>query len=160
MSAGLLDKNIAVALRCAQNDRKARRQAFMACLPRHKALATRLRTTGRGDRRRSGLQPEQRHQDSLTKPPGKRYLMNSDAVLQRIQTQAKAEKTRITRHAQQEMVEENITLDEVLAAIASGQIFVRRLGLHPEQDHRDSIPATSERIVLGEEEEVFNHFRY
>ena len=49
--------------------------------------------------------------------------MNTDAALQRIQTQAKAEETRITQHAQQEMVEENITLDEVLEAIASGQIL-------------------------------------
>lgn len=49
--------------------------------------------------------------------------MNSDATLERIRTQAKAENIRITQHAQQEMVEENITLDEVLEAIGSGQIL-------------------------------------
>ena len=46
-----------------------------------------------------------------------------EAMLERIRSQAKAENLRITQHAQQEMVEEDITLDEVLEAIAEGQIL-------------------------------------
>jgi hypothetical protein len=46
-----------------------------------------------------------------------------EAVLGRIQVQAASERLRITQHAQQEMVEEDITLDEVLQAIATGQIL-------------------------------------
>jgi hypothetical protein len=45
------------------------------------------------------------------------------AVLERIRAQADVENLRITQHAQQEMVEEGITLDEVLEAIATGQIL-------------------------------------
>ena len=48
---------------------------------------------------------------------------NLEAILERIRAQAGAENIRITQHAQQEMVEENITLDEVLEAIATGQIL-------------------------------------
>jgi hypothetical protein len=46
---------------------------------------------------------------------------NLDALMERIGTQAAKENIRITQHAHQEMMEENITLDEVLEAIASGQ---------------------------------------
>jgi hypothetical protein len=46
-----------------------------------------------------------------------------EAMLERIRTQAAAEDIRITQHAQQEMVEEDITLDEVLQAIATAQIL-------------------------------------
>ncbi|MFY9269186.1 MAG: DUF4258 domain-containing protein [Candidatus Manganitrophaceae bacterium] len=45
------------------------------------------------------------------------------AVLEQIRAQADSENLRITQHAQQEMVEENITLDEVLEAISTGQIL-------------------------------------
>jgi hypothetical protein len=44
-------------------------------------------------------------------------------LLERIRTQAGTENIRVTQHAQQEMVEENIILDEVLEAIATGQII-------------------------------------
>lgn len=44
-------------------------------------------------------------------------------VLNRIRAQAAAENIRITQHAQQEMVEEDITLDEVLEVIATGEIL-------------------------------------
>jgi hypothetical protein len=46
-----------------------------------------------------------------------------DAMLVRIRAQANAENIRITQHAQQEMVEENITLAEVSEAITTGQIL-------------------------------------
>ncbi len=46
-----------------------------------------------------------------------------EAVLKRIHAQAAAENVRITQHAQQEMVEEDITLNEVLEVIATGQIL-------------------------------------
>jgi hypothetical protein len=48
---------------------------------------------------------------------------DSEAVLKRIHAQANVENIRITQHAQQEMAEENITLDEVLEAIATGQVL-------------------------------------
>lgn len=44
-------------------------------------------------------------------------------MLERIRAQAAAENIRITQHAQQEMVEEEITLGELLEAVASGQIL-------------------------------------
>ena len=44
-------------------------------------------------------------------------------ALMRIRGQANSENIRITQHAQQEMVEENISLDEVLEATASGDIL-------------------------------------
>ena len=47
---------------------------------------------------------------------------NLGAILEQVRAQAAAETIRITQHAQQEMVEEDITLDEVLQAIATGQI--------------------------------------
>jgi hypothetical protein len=46
-----------------------------------------------------------------------------EAVLRRIRVQAAAENIRITQHAQRQMVEEDITFDEVLEAIATGQIL-------------------------------------
>ena len=46
-----------------------------------------------------------------------------DVMLAQIQKQAAAEMVRVTQHAQKEMDEEEITLDEVLAAIANGQIL-------------------------------------
>ena len=46
-----------------------------------------------------------------------------EMILVRIQRQAKALALRVTQHAQIEMVDEDITLDEVLAAIARGQIL-------------------------------------
>jgi hypothetical protein len=46
-----------------------------------------------------------------------------DNPLIRIQEQAAKQDIRVTQHAQEEMDEEEITLDEVLEAIASGQIL-------------------------------------
>jgi Domain of unknown function (DUF4258) len=48
---------------------------------------------------------------------------NLEVILERIYAQAATENIRITQHAQQEMVEEDITLDEVLQAIARGHIL-------------------------------------
>ncbi|MGR3310453.1 MAG: DUF4258 domain-containing protein [Candidatus Brocadiales bacterium] len=50
-------------------------------------------------------------------------VTNLDVVLERIHVQTETESIRITQHAQQEMVEEGVTLDEVLHAIATGQIL-------------------------------------
>ncbi len=44
-------------------------------------------------------------------------------ALDEIRAQATANNVRITKHAQQEMVEEYITLDEVLQAITTGEIL-------------------------------------
>jgi hypothetical protein len=46
-----------------------------------------------------------------------------EALLARIKSQAGAEAFRVTQHAQQEMVEEEITLDEVVQAIQHGEIL-------------------------------------
>lgn len=46
-----------------------------------------------------------------------------EEITARIQTQAGEEKFRVTQHAQQEMVEEDILLSDVLEAIASGRIL-------------------------------------
>lgn len=46
-----------------------------------------------------------------------------ETLLERIRAQAPTEKVRITQHAQQEMVEEDIVFDEVLEAIATGKIL-------------------------------------
>lgn len=46
-----------------------------------------------------------------------------ETVLERIRAQGAVENIRITQHAQKEMVEEDIVLDEVLEAIAAGQIL-------------------------------------
>lgn len=45
-----------------------------------------------------------------------------EAILNQIRQQASTENYRVTQHAQQEMVEEDVLLDELLEAIASGQI--------------------------------------
>lgn len=45
------------------------------------------------------------------------------AVLSRVQGQAIRGEVRVTRHAQQEMAEEDVTLDQVLQAIAAGQVL-------------------------------------
>ena len=44
-------------------------------------------------------------------------------LLARLRSQAAAEAFRVTLHAQQEMVEEQITLDEVVQAIRHGEIL-------------------------------------
>jgi len=49
--------------------------------------------------------------------------INLAAILERVRSQAAAENIRVTQHAQQEMVEENITLDEILQVIATAQIL-------------------------------------
>jgi hypothetical protein len=50
---------------------------------------------------------------------------DSESVLQRIRVQANREALRVTQHAQQEMVEEEILLDDLLEALrsSSGQIL-------------------------------------
>ena len=50
-------------------------------------------------------------------------ITHFEVMLKRIRAQAAAEDIRITKHAQQEMVEEDITLNEVLETIAMGQIL-------------------------------------
>ena len=49
--------------------------------------------------------------------------VNLEMIVERIRAQATVENIRITQHAQQEMAEENITLDEALQAIATAQIL-------------------------------------
>ena len=44
-------------------------------------------------------------------------------MLDRIREQALADNVRVTRHAQQEMVEEDISLDDVLEAISQGTVL-------------------------------------
>ncbi len=46
-----------------------------------------------------------------------------EAVLQRIRVQAASEQIRVTQHAHEEMVEEEISLDEVLQAIHTSQML-------------------------------------
>ena len=48
---------------------------------------------------------------------------NSEEILARIRNQAVGGDFRITQHAQQEMAEEGISLDEVLEAVAGGQVL-------------------------------------
>lgn len=50
-------------------------------------------------------------------------VVSLEAVLERIRAQTTKEDIRVTQHAHQEMVEENITLDEVLQAIATAHIL-------------------------------------
>ncbi len=50
-------------------------------------------------------------------------VTNLTAVLKQIQGQADEENLRVTQHAQQEMAEEDIILDEVLESIRTGQIL-------------------------------------
>ena len=54
---------------------------------------------------------------------GESDVSNLEAILEQVCAQAATENIRITQHAQQEMVEENITLDEVLQAIATAQVL-------------------------------------
>ena len=49
--------------------------------------------------------------------------MEHITILKQIQQQTITEQLRLTQHAQQEMVEEDIVLDDVLEAIATGQIL-------------------------------------
>jgi len=49
--------------------------------------------------------------------------LDIEAILKRIKLQANTSNIRITLHAHQEMVEEDITLVELLEAISSGQIL-------------------------------------
>lgn len=44
-------------------------------------------------------------------------------ILNRLRAQARAEKIRVTQHAQQEMIEDGFVLDDVLAAIETGEII-------------------------------------
>jgi hypothetical protein len=46
-----------------------------------------------------------------------------EAVQERIRLQAEMESLRITQHAQQEMTEDGVTLDEVMEALRSGQVI-------------------------------------
>lgn len=49
--------------------------------------------------------------------------MNVDALLAQIQSLASTQAVRVTQHAQEEMDAEDITLDDVLEAIAAGRIL-------------------------------------
>lgn len=46
-----------------------------------------------------------------------------EAIAQRIRSLAATEQVRITQHAQQEMTEEGVRLDEVLEALSSGRVL-------------------------------------
>jgi hypothetical protein len=48
---------------------------------------------------------------------------NVEAALDRIRTQAKEENIRVTQHAQQEMTEDEFTLDDVVECIETGNII-------------------------------------
>lgn len=50
-------------------------------------------------------------------------LTTPQLILERIQNQARNASFRLTQHAQQEMVEEEITLDEVTQALLHGSII-------------------------------------
>ncbi|MFH1146297.1 MAG: DUF4258 domain-containing protein [Pseudomonadota bacterium] len=50
-------------------------------------------------------------------------MSNPDAMLQEIRAHAAAENVRVTQHAQQEMVAENISLDDVLRAIDASLVL-------------------------------------
>jgi hypothetical protein len=50
-------------------------------------------------------------------------LWDNEAVLAGIRSQAEQKNLRVTQHAQQEMIEEEIILDDVLQAIGSGEIL-------------------------------------
>ena len=51
------------------------------------------------------------------------HASNAEVMLTRIRAQAAAENVRVTQHAQQEMIEENILLDDVFEAVAAGLIL-------------------------------------
>ena len=57
-----------------------------------------------------------------------------EVVLKQIRAQVAKEHVRITQHAHSEMVEEDITIDEMLEAIATAQIF-------------ENYPSTGEELV-------------
>lgn len=46
-----------------------------------------------------------------------------EGLLAQVRAQAQAENIRLTVHAHQEMVEKDFTLDDILAALASGQML-------------------------------------
>ena len=48
---------------------------------------------------------------------------NLEVVVKRIRSQADSENIRVTQHAQQEMVEDDFTLDDVIEAIGTGKIL-------------------------------------
>ena len=50
-------------------------------------------------------------------------IANLEEILKRIETQVKKEDIRVTQHAHQEMVEEEITLDEAMEAAVRGHIL-------------------------------------
>jgi hypothetical protein len=54
---------------------------------------------------------------------GEYDAINLETVLERVRIQATREEIRITQHAQQEMTEDNVTLEEVLYAITTAQII-------------------------------------
>jgi hypothetical protein len=49
--------------------------------------------------------------------------LDLDGILEHLRFQVRADNTRITAHAQQEMIEEAIGLDDVYAAVETGQIL-------------------------------------
>ncbi len=55
--------------------------------------------------------------------PGTLPSMDASDALSHIQQLAVTEQMRLTQHAQQAMAEEDISLDDVLSAIASGEIL-------------------------------------
>ena len=50
-------------------------------------------------------------------------IADAKVMLKRIRVQTAAENVRVTQHAQQEMIEENVLLDEVFEAVEAGQIL-------------------------------------
>ena len=56
----------------------------------------------------------------MTETPGPTDV---ERVTDRIHTQAAAENLRITQHAHHEMVDEGITLDEILQAASAGEVL-------------------------------------
>ena len=53
----------------------------------------------------------------------RRRARQADLWLDRIRSQARASDMRVTQHAQQEMAEEHISLDEILEAVSQGRIL-------------------------------------
>jgi len=58
-------------------------------------------------------------------PPGEQpnAMSHLRDLVERIRSQARAENIRVTLHAHQEMVEEGITLDELLEALSSAEML-------------------------------------
>ncbi len=67
-----------------------------------------------------------------------------ERTLTRIKSQATAGAFRLTQHAQQEMVEEEITLDEVLTALQRGEVLE-----HYPQHRRGACCLVSGQTSLG-----------